>query len=334
MPDGAAPILEVRDLAAVYRTRDAVVHAVNGVSFTLGRGEVLGLVGESGAGKSAAMLALLGLLPARSASVVGGQVLFDGDDLLRATPERLRRLRGSEFGYVFQDPATSLNPVLSIGHQLAEPLRVHRGLSRRAARAGAAELLALVGIPDPKRRLEQYPHQFSGGQRQRVMIAMALACKPRVLIADEPTTALDVTVQAQILELLRDLRRQLGMAVIWITHDLGVIAGIADRVIVMYAGRIVEQAPVRALFADPRHPYTRALLAALPRPDGPREARLRAIPGQPPRLETLTGDCPFRPRCARAFDRCAGPRPELRPVGPEHRAACHLVPDPAETAHA
>ncbi|MBD3624573.1 MAG: ABC transporter ATP-binding protein [Rhodobacteraceae bacterium] len=334
MPDGAAPILDVRDLTAVYRTRDAVIHAVNGLSFTLNRGEALGLVGESGAGKSAAMMALLGLLPRASAEVTGGQVLYEGEDLLRASPARLRKLRGGDFGFVFQDPSTSLNPVLSIGHQLTESVRVHLGLSRRAARARVTDLLALVGVPDPTRRIDQYPHQFSGGQRQRIMIAMALACEPKVLIADEPTTALDVTVQAQILELLRDLRRQLGMAVIWITHDLGVIAGIADRVMVMYAGRIVEQAPVRQLFANPGHPYTRALLEALPRPDGPPAARLHAIPGQPPGLEVLPPDCPFRPRCSEAFDLCAHARPALRRLGPGHAAACYLVPDPVEVAHA
>lgn len=334
MPDGAAPILDVRDLMAVYRTRDAVIHAVNGLSFTLNRGEVLGLVGESGAGKSAAMMALLGLLPRASAEVTGGQVLYGGEDLLRASPARLRKLRGGDFGFVFQDPSTSLNPVLSVGYQLAESVRVHLGLSRRAARARATELLALVGVPDPKHRMDQFPHQFSGGQRQRIMIAMALACEPKVLIADEPTTALDVTVQAQILELLRDLRRQLGMAVVWITHDLGVIAGIADRVMVMYAGRIVEQAPVRTLFASPSHPYTRALLEALPRADGPPAPRLHAIPGQPPGLEVLPRDCPFRPRCAEAFDRCARSWPALRSVTPGHAAACYLVPDPAELADA
>ncbi len=334
MPDGAAPILDVRDLMAVYRTRDAVIHAVNGLSFTLNRGEVLGLVGESGAGKSAAMMALLGLLPRASAEVTGGQVLYGGEDLLRASPARLRKLRGGDFGFVFQDPSTSLNPVLSVGYQLAESVRVHLGLSRRAARARATELLALVGVPDPKHRMDQFPHQFSGGQRQRIMIAMALACEPKVLIADEPTTALDVTVQAQILELLRDLRRQLGMAVVWITHDLGVIAGIADRVMVMYAGRIVEQAPVRTLFASPSHPYTRALLEALPRADGPPAARLHAIPGQPPGLEVLPRDCPFRPRCAEAFDLCARSWPALRSVAPGHAAACYLVPDPAELTDA
>ncbi len=258
MPDGAEPVLDVKGLKTVFRTRGGEVHAVNSVSFDLRPGELLGVVGESGSGKSVTMMSLIGLLPSPPADVRGGTVMFDGTDLLHCSEEHLRSVRGARIGFIFQDPMTSLNPVFTIGFQLMEPLRKHMGLDKRAARARAAELLDLVGIPDPARRLDDYPHQFSGGMRQRVMIAMALACEPDVLIADEPTTALDVTIQAQILELVRELRQKLGMAIVWITHDLGVIAGIADKVVVMYSGQVVEQAPVGELFANPRHPYTRA----------------------------------------------------------------------------
>ncbi|MEY4984406.1 MAG: hypothetical protein RIR62_2672, partial [Pseudomonadota bacterium] len=264
MPDGAAPVLDVRDLKTVFRTRGGEVHAVNSVSFHLRKGELLGVVGESGSGKSVTMMSLIGLLPSPPAEVRAGEVMLGGRDLLKIGPKELQAVRGAKVGFVFQDPMTSLNPVFTVGDQIMEPLIRHMGLDRRQAEARAAELLALVGIPDAKKRLKSYPHQFSGGMRQRVMIAIALACDPEVLIADEPTTALDVTIQAQILELVRDLRQKLGMAIIWITHDLGVIAGIADRVMVMYGGQVVEQAPVRALFANPQHPYTRALLKTIP----------------------------------------------------------------------
>ncbi|MFN6977992.1 MAG: ABC transporter ATP-binding protein, partial [Gemmobacter sp.] len=251
MPDRADPALDVRGLKTVFRTRGGEIHAVNDVSFALAPGELLGVVGESGSGKSVTMMSLLGLLPSPPAENRGGAVMFEGTDLLRASPEHLRAVRGGRIGFIFQDPMTSLNPVFTVGFQLREPLRRHLGLSQTAAARRAAELLDLVGIPDARRRLDDYPHQFSGGMRQRVMIAIALSCDPKVLIADEPTTALDVTIQAQILELVRDLRRRLGMAIVWITHDLGVIAGIADRVMVMYGGQVVEMAPVADLFARP-----------------------------------------------------------------------------------
>ena len=254
MPDGASPVLDVKGLKTVFRTRGGEVHAVNSVSFDLKPGELLGVVGESGSGKSVTMMSLIGLLPSPPADVRAGEVLFGGTDLLRCPEEQLRAVRGGEIGFIFQDPMTSLNPVFTVGFQIMEPLRTHMGRDKAAARQRAQELLELVGIPDARRRLDDYPHQFSGGMRQRVMIAIALACDPKVLIADEPTTALDVTIQAQILELVRELRRKLGMAIVWITHDLGVIAGIADRVIVMYGGQIVEQAPVNELFHRPRHP--------------------------------------------------------------------------------
>ncbi|TNC52915.1 ABC transporter ATP-binding protein [Rubellimicrobium rubrum] len=324
MPDGAPPILEVRDLRTVFRLRSGDVHAVNGVSFDLREGELLGVVGESGSGKSVTMMSLLGLLPSPPAEVLGGPVTFEGKDLLRAGPEAMRAVRGGRIGFVFQDPMTSLNPVFTVGFQIMEPLRKHLGLGKRQARARAAELLALVGIPDAGRRLDDYPHQFSGGMRQRVMIAIALACDPKVLIADEPTTALDVTIQAQIIELMQELRQKMGMAVIWITHDLGVIAGIADRVIVMYGGQIVEHAPVDALFANPRHPYTQALLTTVPKVQGERVRRLAVIDGQPPILGQFPDECTFRDRCPYAFDVCHRLNPQRYPVGEGHDAACFL----------
>ncbi len=262
--DSEAPVLEVSNLRTVFRTREAAIHAVNGVGFHVRPGELLGVVGESGSGKSVTMMSLMKLLPTPPAEIVSGSAMFGGRDLMQLSLDELRRIRGRDIGFVFQDPMTSLNPVFTIGYQLSEPLRLHLGLSRRRARERAAELLDMVGIPSPKARLDDYPHQFSGGMRQRVMIAMALSCNPKLLIADEPTTALDVTIQAQILEIVRNLRRELSMAIIWITHDLGVIAGIADRVMVMYGGLIVEEAPAGELFANPSHPYTRALLETLP----------------------------------------------------------------------
>ncbi len=317
-------VLEVRDLRTVFRTRAGDVHAVNDVSFSVREGELLGVVGESGSGKSVTMMSLLGLLPSPPAEVTGGPVTFEGRDLLQLPPEEMRRVRGGRVGFIFQDPMTSLNPVLRVGFQIEEPLRKHMGLGKRAARARAAELLALVGIPAAASRLDDYPHQFSGGMRQRVMIAIALACDPRLLIADEPTTALDVTIQAQILDLMLELREKLGMAVIWITHDLGVIAGIADRVIVMYGGQIVEHAPVDALFQNPRHPYTQALLTTVPRVRGERARRLTAIAGQPPILGAFPTACTFRDRCPHAFDVCHHVNPDRYPVGDGHDAACFL----------
>lgn len=328
MPDGAQPVLDVRGLKTVFRTRGGEVHAVNSVSFHLNPGELLGVVGESGSGKSVTMMSLIGLLPSPPAEVRQGQVLLDGTDILKVPPRELREIRGGKVGFVFQDPMTSLNPVFTVGEQIMEPLIRHMGMTRAQARARAAELLDLVGIPDAARRLASYPHQFSGGMRQRVMIAIALACDPKVLIADEPTTALDVTIQAQILELVRDLRAKLGMAIVWITHDLGVIAGIADRVMVMYGGQVVEQAPVRELFGHPRHPYTRALLKTIPKLAGPREARLQTIEGQPPILTAAPAACAFAPRCAHVLPRCLAENPLRRPVGPGHDVACHWDPEP------
>jgi len=326
MPDGATPVLDVKDLETVFRTRRGFVHAVNNVSFQLKPGELLGVVGESGSGKSVTMMSLLGLLPSPPAEVRSGEVLFDGQDLLKCDEAALRAVRGARIGFVFQDPMTSLNPVFSVGNQLREPLIKHLGLSKRQATDRAVELLELVGIPDARKRLTDYPHQFSGGMRQRVMIAIALACDPQVLIADEPTTALDVTIQAQILELVKELRQKLGMAIVWITHDLGVIAGIADRVMVMYGGQVVEHAPVAELFANPQHPYTRALLKTIPHVSGERAERLTVIEGQPPILGAMPTACPFRDRCDVAFERCARENPVRVPVGPDHDAACFYDP--------
>jgi peptide/nickel transport system ATP-binding protein/oligopeptide transport system ATP-binding protein len=328
MPDGGQSVLDVRDLVTVFRTRGGEVHAVNSVSFHLQNGELLGVVGESGSGKSVTMMSLIGLLPSPPADVRGGEVWLGGRDILKISADALRDLRGAKVGFVFQDPMTSLNPVFTVGAQIMEPLIRHMGLSKAQARVRAAELLELVGISDAKNRLSAYPHQFSGGMRQRVMIAIALACDPDVLIADEPTTALDVTIQAQILELVKDLRAKLGMAIIWITHDLGVIAGIADRVMVMYAGQVVEQAPVKELFANPQHPYTRALLKTIPAISGPRQDRLQVIEGQPPILAAQPSACSFRARCPYAFDRCHVENPVRRaidanPVGRGHDVACH-----------
>ena len=340
MPDGARPVLDVRGLKTVFRTRGGDVHAVNDVSFSLQKGELLGVVGESGSGKSVTMMSLIGLLPSPPADVCGGTVMLGDTDLLTARPEELRQIRGARIGFVFQDPMTSLNPVFNVGSQIMEPLREHMGMTKAQAEVRAVELLELVGIPDARRRLKSYPHQFSGGMRQRVMIAIALACDPDVLIADEPTTALDVTIQAQILELVKELRQKLGMAIIWITHDLGVIAGIADRVMVMYGGQVVEQGPVRAVFSAPQHPYTRALLRTIPKLHGPRDARLEAISGQPPILSAPPTSCPFRPRCPHAFDRCATENParraiDGRAIGQGHDVACHwTAPAMQEVAHA
>jgi oligopeptide transport system ATP-binding protein len=319
----AEPVLEVRDLKTVFKTRQGAIHAVNSVSFCLRKGELLGVVGESGSGKSVTMMSLIGLVPTPPAVVSGTCVRFDGRDLLRVDSAELRAVRGKRIGFVFQDPMTSLNPVLTIGFQLMEPLRKHMKLSPRQARQRAGELLDMVGIPDPRARLDDYPHQFSGGMRQRVVIAMALACDPEVLIADEPTTALDVTIQAQILELVRELRHKLGMAIIWITHDLGVIAGIADRVIVMYGGQIVEKAPVKDMFANPRHPYTQALLRTVPSVRANRAEKLRVIRGQPPILLEAPSACSFRERCAHAFEQCSIENPLLSLAGPGHHVACH-----------
>lgn len=318
----SAPVLEVSDLQTVFCSRKAKIYAVNGVSFHLNRGELLGVVGESGSGKSAMMMSLMKLLPMPPAEIASGRVRLEGRDLLSLTPRQMRKVRGREVGFVFQDPMTSLNPVLTVGYQLMEPLRKHLGLDRSEARKRAIELLSLVGIPSPQDRMSDYPHQFSGGMRQRVMIAIALACDPKVLIADEPTTALDVTIQAQILQLITKLRQEIGMSIIWITHDLGVLARIADRVMVMYGGLVVECAAVDDLYANPRHPYTRALLETLPRPDMAGQERLKSIGGQPPHLTAYPTSCPFAPRCPHAFDRCRSEKPPMMSISEGHEAAC------------
>ena len=317
------PLLEVVDLQTHFRTPDGVVKAVDGVSFTVDKGETLGIVGESGSGKSVTSLSIMRLVPQPAGRIVGGEIRFNGVDLLRHDEREMRRVRSRQIGMVFQDPMTSLNPVLTVERQLTETLELHMGLRGRAARRRAVELLDLVGIPSPEKRLDDLPHQFSGGMRQRVMIAMALSCSPQLLIADEPTTALDVTIQAQILELIAKLQAELGMAVLLITHDLGVVAGMADRIIVMYAGRVVEAGPTEAIFAGPRMPYTIGLLQSVPRLDEERGHRLKPIRGAPPDLiELPAGCCPFAPRCDFVQPACKRQLPLLRSVAPGQRAAC------------
>jgi oligopeptide/dipeptide ABC transporter ATP-binding protein len=316
-------LLDVRSLSTQFVTRNGVVQAVDDVSWDVREGETVALVGESGCGKTVSALSILRLVEAPAGRIVGGQVLFKGRDLLTLSEEEMRRVRGREIAMIFQEPMTSLNPVLTIGRQLTEGLEIHLGMSATDARRRAVELLALVGIPDPERRLAQYPHQFSGGMRQRMMIAMALACNPALILADEPTTALDVTIQAQILELMRDLSRRLGAAMLIITHNLGVVARYADRVNVMYAGKIIERGTARELYANPRHPYTLGLLRSVPRLDEPRRARLDPIEGQPPDLTQLPAGCAFTPRCGFRVARCAVDRPPLRAIGRDgHVSAC------------
>jgi oligopeptide/dipeptide ABC transporter ATP-binding protein len=314
------PLLRVRDLVTRFHTHGGVVHAVNGVGFELRDGESLALVGESGSGKSVTALSVLGLVP-RPGRIEGGEIRYQDRDLRALRPKEWQEVRGREIGMVFQDPMTSLNPVLTIGRQITEVLRWHLRMGRNEARDRAVELLELVGIPSPERRLDEYPHQFSGGQRQRILIAIALAAEPRVLIADEPTTALDVTIQAQIVELIKGLQQRLGMAILWITHDLALVAGMVDRVAVMYAGQVVEEAPVGELFRAPRHPYTRALLRSMPTM-GERDERLPAIPGKPPVLHAPPAACPFAPRCAFAGEECRTAVPTLDTVSTGHRVAC------------
>ncbi len=318
-------LLEVTDLSTRFHTPEGTVHAVNGISLAVDEGETLALVGESGCGKSVSMMSLLGLIPIPPGEIVSGQALFHGTDLLKSNEATMEHIRGREIGMVFQDPMTSLNPVLTIKQQLTEATIQHMGFTNEQAVTRAHSLMEAVGISDPAKRLRDYPHQFSGGMRQRVMIAMALACNPSLLIADEPTTALDVTIQAQIVELVIKLREKMGMAVIWITHDLGVVAGIADRVSVMYAGFIVEEARVNDLFDHPRHPYTIALQGALPRADRRRDQRLKSIPGAPPSLYALPAGCPFAPRCESVRERCWHERPVLTPVTDQHRVACWVA---------
>jgi oligopeptide transport system ATP-binding protein len=315
------PLLEVKNLQTQFFTQDGVVQAVNGVSFSLNEGEALGLVGESGCGKTVTALSLMRLIPTPPGRIVSGELWFDGRDLLKLKDDDMRKVRGNDIAMIFQDPMTSLNPVLTIGRQISEALELLKGMDRGAARRRTIELLELVGIPSARSRVDDYPHQFSGGMRQRVMIAMALSCEPKLLIADEPTTALDVTIQAQILELMKDLRQKLGMAIILITHDLGVVAGIADRINVMYAGYIVETGTADEIFHNPRHPYTLGLLRSIPRLDEPRKEKLVPIEGLPPDLIDPPPGCPFQPRCPYHIERCVE-NPSLEPVVPGHRIAC------------
>ena len=319
-------LLQVRNLVASFHTTKGVIHAVNNVSFDLAQGETLAIVGESGSGKSVTMLSLLQLIPDPPGKIEAGEAIFlDGEvkhDLLKLAPEGIRRIRGGQIGMIFQDPLTSLNPVLKIGAQIAEVLVEHLSMNDHEARDRTIELLEHVGIPGAREHYDNYPHQFSGGMRQRVMIAMAIACTPKILIADEPTTALDVTIQAQILDLVGHLRDELGVAVIWITHDLGVVAGLAERVIVMYGGMVMEQAPVETLYEHPQHPYTIGLLGALPHLEKTRGQRLTSIRGTPPDMLIEPSHCPFAWRCAYVFERCWQELPPLISVGEQHTAAC------------
>ena len=317
-----ATLLEVRNLRTTFFTKAGVVRAVDGVSWDVEEGETVALVGESGCGKSVSALSVMRLVDEAAGRIEAGEILYKGRNLLELTPEQMRGVRGREIAMIFQEPMTSLNPVLSIGRQLTEGLEIHMKMKPPEARSRALELLAMVGIPDPERRLDQFPHHFSGGMRQRMMIAMALACNPSLILADEPTTALDVTIQAQILELLRDLSRRLGVAMLIITHNLGVVARYADRVNVMYAGRIIERATAAELYARPRHPYTLGLLRSVPRLDEPRRARLAPIEGQPPDMTRLPPGCSFAPRCAFRVERCAEEAPPLEVVHPGHLSAC------------
>jgi len=322
------PMLEVRDLHVQFKTDDGLVKAVDGLSFTLERGRTLGIVGESGSGKSVTSLSVMGLHRG-SGTEITGQILLDGEDLVSAKPERVRQLRGSKMAMIFQDPLSALHPYYTVGTQIIEAYRVHNKVSKQVARKRAIDLLGRVGIPHPAGRVDDYPHQFSGGMRQRAMIAMALSCDPELLIADEPTTALDVTVQAQILDLIVDLQAEFGSGVIIITHDLGVVAEVADEVLVMYAGRVAETGSANDLFHQPGHPYAWGLLGSMPRLDAARIERLRPIPGTPPSLINVPAGCPFHPRCTyppqATLGSCDSDIPELREVSPGHRVACHLT---------
>jgi len=318
----AEPLLQVKDLHTFFYTEEGVVNAVNGVTYDILPGEILGLVGESGCGKTVSALSILRLIPNPPGKIVQGEILFEGEDILKMDEDEVRHLRGNKIGMIFQEPMTSLNPVLTIGRQLTETLELHLKMDKQAATQRAIELLEMVGIPEAKQRINDYPHQFSGGMRQRVMIAMALSCNPKLLLADEPTTALDVTIQAQILELLTRLTRELGTAVIIITHNLGVVARYADRVNVMYAGKVIEMATALDLYHNPRHPYTLGLLKSVPRLDQIRKEKLDPIEGMPPDLIHMDSGCPFRPRCRFSVERCKVENPPLMPVAEAHSSAC------------
>jgi len=316
-------LLEIKDLRTRFDTEDGIVHAVNGISYTMGHGDLLGVVGESGCGKSVHALTIMRLIQSPPGRIESGEVWFDGRDLLKLSSDEIRQVRGHEIAMVFQDPMTSLNPVFTVGFQIVEALQLHKGMDTNQARDRAAELLTLVGISGAKQRLDDYPHQFSGGMRQRAMIAMALSCEPKLLIADEPTTALDVTIQAQIVDLVRRLQQNLGMAVMWITHDLGVVADLAEFINVMYAGFIIERGPVRLIFKETRHPYTLGLLRSLPRLDEAPGTKLVAIPGLPPDLIALPKGCPFYVRCTFRIEKCQDENPSLEPAdSSQHFVAC------------
>jgi peptide/nickel transport system ATP-binding protein len=322
------PLLSVESLQTHFRTPDGINRAVDGVSFHVNAGETLAIVGESGCGKSVTAMSILRLIPEPPGKIAGA-IRFNGRDLLTLSEKEMRQIRGNEISMIFQEPMTSLNPVLTVGRQIGETLRLHQGLSKAEAEAKAVEMLTLVGIPEPARRVKEYPHQLSGGMRQRVMIAIALACNPKLLIADEPTTALDVTIQAQILELMRDLKRRVGAAIVLITHDLGVVAEVAERVIVMYAGRKVEEAAIGPLFRSPRHPYTKGLLGSMPKLGSSlsgHEERLTEIPGLVPSLKKKLDGCVFASRCPDATDLCRAVAPALEEKAPGHVAACHYAP--------
>ncbi|HMB32741.1 MAG TPA: ABC transporter ATP-binding protein [Methylomirabilota bacterium] len=318
-------LLDVKNLQTQFKTSGGVVRAVDGVSWDVRAGETVALVGESGCGKSVSALSIMRLVSEPAGRIVGGEILFKGRDLLKLSEGEMRHVRGREIGMIFQEPMTSLNPVLTVGRQLTEPPEIHLGMTPAQSRARAVELLGMVGISDPERRLQQYPHQFSGGMRQRMMIAMSMACNPALIIADEPTTALDVTIQAQILELMKGLSRKLGVAMVMITHNLGVVARYADRVNVMYAGRIVERGTAAEIYANPRHPYTLGLLRSVPRLDEPRRAKLLPIQGQPPDLTRLPPGCSFQPRCQYAIERCLREAPPLEAVSTGHVSACWVA---------
>jgi oligopeptide/dipeptide ABC transporter ATP-binding protein len=322
-----ATLLEVKDLKTHFFTMDGVVKAVDGVSYDLEEGETLGLVGESGCGKSVSALSVMRLIPNPPGEIISGEILLDGEDILKVDMEDMRNIRGAKISMVFQEPMTSLNPVLTVERQLTETLQLHMGMSKEESQREGVNLLSRVGIPDPESRIKQYPHQFSGGMRQRVMIAMALSCNPRLIIADEPTTALDVTIQAQILDLMKSLTTEFGVAFIVITHNLGVVARYADRVNIMYAGKVIERGNAREIYANPRHPYTVGLLRSVPRLDLPRRAKLDPIEGQPPDLIHLPGGCSFAPRCKWAVDKCKTDIPELTEAGEGHLSACWRAED-------
>ena len=321
-------LLKVDDLKMYFHTRDGVVKAVNGVSYELDGNQTLGIVGESGSGKSVTAMTIMRLISMPPGKVEGGTVTFKGQNLLELPEEKMRDIRGNEIAMIFQDPMTSLNPVYRVGRQLSEPLRIHKGVSKKDAIERSIELLRLVGIPNPEQRVKDYPHQFSGGMRQRVMIAMALACDPDILIADEPTTALDVTIQAQIIELMQDVQKRTGSAIIMITHDLGVVADMADNVLVMYAGHPVEYGTTEEVFHQPSHPYTWGLMGSLPRADMTEKSSLKPIDGMPPSLIDLPSGCTFHPRCPYAKDICKTKVPETRSIGGLHTASCHFAGDP------